>query len=162
MGDDGESEKSEEACMPLVEPLIEWPSPENFELHVKREIESWGSGLQDLDVRHLDCLKGVDGEYTIDVTARFKAFGHMRFLCLFECKCLHRPIERADIQQLLVKMHSVGAQKGAMVSLSRYQRGAVRFAKVHGISTVSLVAANVGLTLALNAQFATFWSMAWG
>ncbi len=110
-------------------------TPVEFERLVASVLQKQGVGLNDLDVRHLDPIQGDDGEYKIDVTARFEAFG-ANFLVLIECKHQSRPIERDVVQVLADKVRSVGAQKRMLFSTTRFQRGALEYARVHGIALV--------------------------
>jgi len=78
-------------------------------------------------------VKGVDGSYVIDVTARFSAMG-ASFLVLIECKHERRKVERQAVQVLHAKMVSTWAQKGMLFSVAGFQSGAVEYATVHGIA----------------------------
>jgi hypothetical protein len=64
----------------------------------------------------------------MDVTARFHLAG-MDFLILFECKR-----HKDDVQVLLTKLQSTGAQKCVVVDAAEFQSGALEFAKPHGIA----------------------------
>ena len=90
------------------------------------------------EVNHLDPVEGLDGTYVIDVTARFRLAG-MDFLILFECKRHKDPVKRSDVQVLLAKLQSTGAQKGVVVAATGFQSGALEFAAAHGIACVRLV-----------------------
>ena len=123
-----------EKTLLLTDPLPARLSPKDFELFVARQVESWGYDIKTLEVKHLDSIEGVDGEYVIDVTARFELFGGIPFLCVFECKKRGRKLERCDVQKLLAIVNSVGANKGVLVSSSGFQLGAITFAQKHGLS----------------------------
>ena len=113
-------------------------TPEEFELAVKDVIEQAGVGLSEFSINHLETLEGVDGNYSIDITARFQALG-ANFLVLIECKRYKNPIERELVQILNDKLHSVGAQKAMLFSTSKFQSGAIEYASTHGIALVQLV-----------------------
>jgi restriction system protein len=113
-------------------------TPEDFELIVKDLIEQSGAGLSRFSVDHLETMEGVDGNYSIDITARFQALGGT-FLVLIECKRYKNPIERELVQILNDKLRSIGAQKGMLFSTSTFQRGAVEYASTHGIALVQVV-----------------------
>lgn len=49
------------------------------------------------------------------------------------------PVKRSDVQVLLTTLQSTGAQKGVVVAATGFQRGALEFAKVHGIACVRLI-----------------------
>lgn len=86
-------------------------------------------------------VKGVDGSYVIDVTARFSAMG-ANFLVLIECKHEQRKVERQAVQVLHAKMVSTGAQKGMLFSVAGFQSGAVEYATVHGIALIQMADGN--------------------
>ena len=113
-------------------------TPKQFELAVRELIRRSGIGLQEFKVNHLDAVEGTDGNYTMDITARFMAL-NVNFLVLIECKRHKNPIERSDVQILQDKIRSVGAQKGMIFSASEFQRGAVEYASLHGIALIQLV-----------------------
>ncbi|WFE60099.1 restriction endonuclease [Micromonospora sp. WMMD712] len=119
-----------------------WPTfditPKAYEEAVAAIVTSMHLELLDWEVKHLDPLKGLDGTYIVDVTARFQLAG-MDFLILFECKRHKDPVKRSDVQVLLAKLQSIGAQKGVVVAATGFQRGALELAKAHGIACVRLV-----------------------
>ncbi|MEU4635406.1 restriction endonuclease [Micromonospora chalcea] len=119
-----------------------WPSfditPKAYEEAVAGIAKSMNLDLVGWEVKHLDPLGGLDGTYIMDVTARFQLAG-MDFLILFECKRHKDPVKRSDVQVLLTKLQSTGAQKGVVVAASGFQSGALEFAKAHGIACVRLV-----------------------
>ncbi len=78
-------------------------------------------------------VQGTDGEYDFDATARFD-WGGMQFLVLAEAKLHKNPIKRDLVQVLHTKLSSVGAQKAVMFSTAPYQKGALTYAKTHGIA----------------------------
>ena len=111
-------------------------TPENYEIAVKNVISAKGQELTDFRVEHKEILKGTDGEYELDVTARFTAFEGANFLILIECKHHKNPIKRELVQVLQSKLLSVGGQKAMMFTSSKFQRGAIEFAQIHGISLI--------------------------
>lgn len=112
---------------------------EEFERQVATIFTSLGENLPGLEVVHPDLVHGTDGDFVIDATARFEALGGLSFLVLIEAKLHGRPVERSDVQVLREKMLSTGAQKGIVASNAPFQRGALEFARVHGISLVRIV-----------------------
>jgi restriction system protein len=110
-------------------------TPLEFEQFVASALLKQGVGLQEFTVQHLERLKGTDGEYVMDVTARFEALG-ANFLVLVECKHLKRPVERDVVQVLADKIRNVGAQKGMLFATAGFQRGALEYARKHGIALV--------------------------
>lgn len=113
-------------------------SPEQFELAVAEVLRAVGAELTDVAVLSQERVDGVDGEYVIDATARFSAFGGASFLVLVECKSGAKPIERETLQVLREKILSTRAQKAILVATSHFQRGAVEYAEHHHISLVLL------------------------
>jgi hypothetical protein len=119
-----------------------WPTfditPKAYEEAVAAIANSMNLELVGWEVKHLDPVDGLDGTFIVDVTARFRLAG-MDFLILFECKRHKDPVKRSDVQVLLAKLQSTGAQKGVVVAATGFQRGALEFAKAHGIACVRLV-----------------------
>jgi len=114
-------------------------TPKEFELLVKDWFESLGSPMECFEVNHLETIPGTDGEYTFDVTIRFKAFQGAQFLVLIECKKHKNSIKREVIQVLNERLRSVGGHKGFVIATSAFQSGAVEFARKHGIALVQVV-----------------------
>lgn len=110
-------------------------SPREYELAVKRILDASSASLIEYDSSHLETLEGIDGEYVIDVVARFTAL-EAKFVVLVECKHHKRRVERSDVQVLHSKLKSVGVQKAILFSVSGFQDGAIEFAEVHGIALV--------------------------
>ena len=113
-------------------------TPREYELAVKSILDGAGVRLDQFQSQHLERLPGVDGDYVIDVTARFSALG-ADFLVLVECKNERRKTERHDVQVLRDKMQSIGAQKGMLFSTAGFQEGAIEYADAHKIALVQLV-----------------------
>jgi restriction system protein len=120
-------------------PAVPTLTPDGFERQVKAWIESVAGPLESFNTKHLEDVSGADGDYTIDVTARFTAFGGASFLLLVECKRHKNPIKREVVQILRDKLQSVGAQKAMVVSTSDFQSGAIEYAKIHGIALIQIV-----------------------
>lgn len=110
-------------------------SAQEFELEIRRILEEEGVRPRDFSVDHLEKIPGAEGDYIIDVTARFEALG-VDFLVLIECKRQTRPIERFIVQVLADKMRSVGAQKGIIFATADFRSGAIAYAQKHGIALV--------------------------
>lgn len=110
-------------------------SPRQFEEDVRRLLDEESVGLSEFRSSHLEMIKGTDGDYVFDVTARFSALG-ANFIVLVECKRQKKPIERAVVELLYDKLRAVGVQKGMIFSTARFQSGAIKFAQTHGIALV--------------------------
>lgn len=112
-------------------------SPADFELFVVETIHSINRDVDDLKVTLHELVEGNDGTYDMDATMRFR-LGGMDFLVLVEAKKHAYPIKREIPQILHQKVQSAGAQKGIVVSTAPFQRGALDFAKAHGIALVTV------------------------
>ncbi|MDP0501645.1 MAG: restriction endonuclease [Verrucomicrobiota bacterium JB022] len=112
-------------------------TPEEFEQHVQCLIQKSGVGLESFETTRREKLQGCDGEYEIDVVARFEAL-NTRFIVLIECKHHRNPIKREIVQILADRIRSCGAHKGMIFSTVRFQRGAVEYALRHGIALVKV------------------------
>jgi restriction system protein len=117
-------------------------TPEQFEREVEKQITSMGISLSEFEVRRLEKISAADGIYEIDVTARFEALG-VSFLVLIECKHHKNPIKRDVVQVLKDRLRAVGAQKGMIFSTVQYQRGALAYAKAHGIALARVIDGSV-------------------
>ena len=124
--------------MPFIKDILSI-SPRDFELAVKGILDASGATLTSYESKHLEPLAGPDGEYIIDVVARFSALG-AAFVVLIECKHHKRKVERHDVQVLHSKVTSTGAHKGMLFSVSGFQSGAIQYADAHGIALVQLAA----------------------
>ncbi|MGB8922668.1 MAG: restriction endonuclease [Pseudomonas sp.] len=112
-------------------------SPIDFERHVRSMLDAMGHSLLEYNSEHREVIQGSDGDYEIDVTARFEFLG-MNFLVLVECKHYKNSVKRETLQALHDKMRSVGAQKCALFTTSGFQSGALRYAEAHKIATVKV------------------------
>lgn len=113
-------------------------TPRQFELAVKGILDAAAVGLVSYESKHLETFSASDGDYEIDVTARFQALG-ADFVVLVECKNHKRKIEREDVQILQARVLSVGAHKGMLFSTAGFQSGAIKYAQEHGIALAHLV-----------------------
>jgi hypothetical protein len=120
-------------------------TPRDFEIAVKKwfEASAHAKSLDTFEVKHLDAMKGVDGEYEFDVTIRFSMFVGMKVSICCECKKHKNAIKREVVQVLHSKVQSVGAHKGCIVSTAPFQKGALEYAKQHGIALLQLVGGNL-------------------
>ncbi|MFD3747998.1 restriction endonuclease [Nocardia sp. NPDC058633] len=113
-------------------------TPAEFEAFVADLFEAaMGDPIEDLRVAVQESIQGVDGQYKIDATVRFR-LGGMDFLVLVEAKKHTGSIERQVVQVLKDKMHSVGAQKGVVIATAPFQSGAIDYAEMHGIALVTV------------------------
>lgn len=121
---------------------VESLSPTEFEKYAKNFLEklarSSSGTLESFEAQHLEELKGSDGEYKIDVTARFSVL-EMDFLVLGECKHLKRPVEREDLMVLWAKQQSLNAHKCILFSISGYQEGALAYAQERRMALIHMM-----------------------
>jgi len=108
-----------------------------FEMEVKKYLESTAGKLRQFITEHRETIDGHDGTYEIDITARFRIFGG-DFLVIVECKHHKNRIKREHVQVLHAKQVTLGAQKAMFFSTSEFQEGAVEYAIQHGIALVRL------------------------
>jgi restriction system protein len=109
---------------------------DDYEAAVKNVVCAKGDHLVDFQVTRKEVLKGTDGEYEMDVVARFTILEGAEITVLIECKHHKNSIKRELVQALHSKLISVGAHKAMMFTTANYQRGAIEFAQAHGISLV--------------------------
>lgn len=84
-----------------------------FELEVKKYLESTSGKLRQFITEHRETIDGHDGTYEIDITARFRIFG-ADFLVIVECKHHKNSIKREHVQVLHAKQVTLGAQKAIL------------------------------------------------
>jgi restriction system protein len=110
-------------------------SPDQFEQLVFDYIRDSASAPTTLRLERRDLLHRPDGEYEIDITARFEVLG-VAFLVLVECKRYSGSVKRDIVQILHSKIVATGAQKGVLFSTGAFQKGAVKYARHHGIALI--------------------------
>lgn len=114
-------------------------SAEEYEQLVRAEIDA-AARAEDLlgySSNHLEVITAADGDYTFDVTARFRALGGDH-LVLIECKRHKHKVKRELVMVLHSKLLSVGGNKAMLFSTAGFQSGAVEYAQKHGIALVKL------------------------
>lgn len=112
-------------------------TPAEFEQQVEHFLRISGVGLSNFQVQRVEKLAGSDGVYEIDVAARFEALG-ADFLVLIECKHYKNAVKRDVAQVLYDRIRAVGAHKGMIFTTSTFQRGAIEYARTHGIALVQV------------------------
>lgn len=116
-------------------------TPEEFERVSLKILNEQMKGVDNLKIEHDVIFKKEDGNYQIDGTMYFEIMG-MKYLTLVECKRYKSAITREIVQLLYDKIRAIGAQKGVIISTSNFQKGALEFAKVHGIALIQLTEAD--------------------
>jgi restriction system protein len=109
-----------------------------FERLVAELLREAGRDLPDFRLEKQELIRAHDGQYRIDVALSFTQLG-VHFLVLVECKDHARPIEREDVQVLADKTRAAGAHKAILFSTNGFQRGAIDYARIHGIALIRLV-----------------------
>jgi len=109
-----------------------------FERLVLDLLAEAGRDLPGFRIEHQDLVPAPDGQYRIDITARFRQLG-VEFLVLVECKDHARPVEREDVQVLVDKKRATGAQKAIFFATNGFQKGALEYARVHGVALVRVL-----------------------
>lgn len=112
-------------------------TPAEFEAFVAELLEAASPLVDGLSVTLHEKVAGLDGTFDFDATVRFELAG-LAFLVLVEAKRHTNPIKRELVQVLHQKVQSVGGHKGAMIATAPYQRGALEFAKAHGIALATV------------------------
>jgi hypothetical protein len=112
-------------------------TPAQFEEFVADLLATTRPFVQGLRVTLHDKIESADGTYDFDATIRF-CLGGMNFLVIVEAKRYKNSIKRELVQVLDSKRQSVGAQKAVMISTAPYQSGALKFAKHHGVTLVTV------------------------
>lgn len=137
-------------------------TPDEFEEYVRDELRRTGRGLKSLKVEGKEEIPGSDGDYEIDASATFEAFG-AEFKVVVECKRHSRPIARDFVLTLKGKVDALGAHKGMMFSTSGFQKGAIEYAQAHGIAlfhvdngSTSLLAKSEGSQLGGQREFCSW------
>lgn len=89
--------------------------------------------LDDYKITHNETNKRNDGQHQIDIVIEY-SIANAAFKIFVECKRKKRPIEVGMVRDFYQKIQSCGANKGIFISTSGYQKGAIIFAKEHGIA----------------------------
>lgn len=117
-------------------------TPEEYERLVASHLHALGRDLPGFRVEHLEKITTPEGDFRIDVTARFNPLG-ADFLVLIECKRHSRPVERREVQILADKVRAIRAHKGMLFSTNGFQEGAIEYAQFHRIALARIVDGNL-------------------
>lgn len=112
-------------------------SPQEFEQYVKEWFDSEGIDLKSYKSIINNKASADDGVYEIDIDITYAALG-VEFRVLVECKRHSDNIKREVLQVLHEKLQSIGAHKGIVCSTSDFQRGALEYARKHGIACITV------------------------
>lgn len=114
-------------------------SPEEYEREVAAWLEQTNRTLHRFEVRHQARIAGSSGEYAFDAVAEFEVLEGARILVLVECKRHVTPVKREAVLALESKLRDVGGHKAMLVATAGFQRGAIEYAAVRGIATVTFI-----------------------
>jgi Restriction endonuclease len=112
-------------------------TPAEFEEFVVEVFSSVGPYVDDVEVTLHEQVAGPDGCYDLDGVVRLR-WGGLDFMVVVEAKYHRNPIKRELVQVLHSKVQSIGAHKGVLVTTAPFQRGALNYAKAHGIALVTV------------------------
>jgi restriction system protein len=124
-------------------PDLKTISPSEFERRVEKWLRSTPQKLVGFRTAHLETQIGVGGEHAIDAVAEFEVLGGARITVLVECKHQKAPVKREVIMVLQAKLQDTGAHKGIVFSTAGFQRGALQYARTHGIAAVRVADGSV-------------------
>ncbi|RKX23834.1 MAG: hypothetical protein DRP45_09555 [Candidatus Zixiibacteriota bacterium] len=113
-------------------------SPKEYEQYVKDWFDGLGYKLNSYSSTLNNKVIANDGKYEIDIDITYEALG-ATFHVLVECKRHSSNIKRELVQVLHQKIKSVGAHKGILCSTSDFQKGALEYARIHGIACMRIV-----------------------
>jgi hypothetical protein len=136
-GDEGPFSKRLISLVAARYPPFETITARQFEEFVADVLKAAGGHAESFSIETHETIHGSDGTYEFDAVARYRVLGLTHTL-LIEAKRHANPIKRELVQALHAKLQSVGAHKALMVSASRYQSGAVRYALAHGIALATV------------------------
>jgi restriction system protein len=113
-------------------------SPKEYEQYVKDWFDGLGYKLIKYESKLNDKLGADDGTYEIDISINYEALG-VNMHVLVECKKYTSNIKRDIVQILHQKLQSLGAHKGIICTTSDFQKGALEYAKKHGIACIQVL-----------------------
>lgn len=123
--------------MNLLENINTEMKPEEFEIYCLQLLENIKNELIDCKIQHNQIYITDDGEYQLDGVIEYELFG-VRYKTIVECKRYKSKIKRSQIQILNDTIRSIGAHKGILISTSSFQKGAMEYAKKHGIALMQI------------------------
>lgn len=115
-------------------------SPTEFEKYCEEILKGYGEKeqLRNFDIKHNVEISTHDGVYQIDLYATYTALGETAFKIVCECKRYKSSVKRDVVVALYGKVQSIGAHKGILISTSAFQKGAIQYAKEHGIALIQM------------------------
>ncbi|MCX6007025.1 MAG: restriction endonuclease [Chloroflexi bacterium] len=114
-------------------------TPQQFERQVLEWVKSSISSSSYDKITHQAIVPGQGGEYVIDIQVHLGLLKGASINILIECKHQRRSVERDEVLILEGKLRDTGAHKGILFATSGFQKGAISYAKAHGIATVTVI-----------------------
>lgn len=87
---------------------------------------------QNISVKHNKQLQGKYLSHQCDVYWKLESAG-MEYSTIVECKNWNKRLKQENLLAFRAKLEDLNYPKGVIVTRSGYQKGAVRYAKAHGI-----------------------------
>ena len=115
-------------------------TPDQYEFSVKEFLEREAKCSRvriEIEGKHKVTASGETDAYELDATADFDLLG-VHFSVIVECKRYGRNVDRDEVLALHRKMQELGRHKAIMFATSGFQRGAVSYARKHGIALIAL------------------------
>jgi len=81
-------------------------------------------------------IKGVRGKHQVDVVASFE-FGGLFYSVIVECKYWNCKVKKAQVATLSSVVSDIGAEKGIIISIRGFQKGALELAKNSNIDLLT-------------------------
>lgn len=124
--------------MNILENIVTEMTPSEFEIYCLELLTNISNNLNGCKIEHNQICITDDGQYQLDGVIEFECFG-VRYKTIVECKKYLNKIKRSQIQILHDTIRSTGAHKGIFISTSSFQKGAMDYAKKHGIALLQIV-----------------------
>src|SRR6058998_2703251 len=114
-------------------------TPEQYEREVVAWLRASAQSLDGFTIQHRKQLSGLGGDYEFDAVAKLTLFGGAQLVVLVECKRCRRPVEREELLALWAKLQDVGAHKALVFATCGFQSGALDYARLRRIATITFV-----------------------
>lgn len=124
--------------MNILENIVTELTPEEFERYCLELLKSTSKNFENFKIKHNEIIKTNDGNYQLDGLIEFSHLG-INYKTVVECKKYKNKIKRSQIQILNDTIQKVGANKGIFISTSSFQKGAMEYARIHGITLLQII-----------------------
>jgi restriction system protein len=122
----------------LLENIVTEMTPQEFEIYCLNLLNDLQKDLAGYKIEHNKIYSTNDGQYQLDGIIEFEIFG-VKYKTIVECKKYKDKIKRSQIQVLHDTIRNTGAHKGIFISTSSFQKGAMQYARIHGIALMQIV-----------------------